>query len=248
MSGIIGIASTGNALPNVLLGLQQLAHGGPQHCGLVVHGRQGQTPSPPRLHRHRRTQGVAAWLEQMRAHQLNGLQGCMAIGHIGLAGGTGTQTLQQTQPHLSHGPHADLNSPARVAVVLHGPLQASTALREALLERDYSFKTESDAELLAHLIDATGQNDLVQGLHRALNLVHGPICASVLFHNQPHRVFVVQRGTSLHVAAGADLMAWSNHADALPTALQPLPSWPEGHVIEVHTSPQGVTHRVHSLA
>lgn len=246
MSGIIGIASTGNALPCVLQGLQQLAKGGLQHCGLVVHGRQGQTPSPPRLHRHRRAQGVDAWLQQMRAHHMNGLQGCMALGHIGLASGTGTQALQQAQPQLSHGPNAHLNSPARVAVVLHGPLQATSALREALLEREYGFKNDTDAELLAHLIDATGPSDLVQGLHRALGLVQGPICASVLFHDQPHRVFVVQRGTSLHVAAGPDLLAWSSHPAALPAGLQPLPTWPDGQVMEVHTHTHGVTHRVHN--
>jgi glucosamine 6-phosphate synthetase-like amidotransferase/phosphosugar isomerase protein len=274
MSGIIGIASQGNALPGLLQGLQQLAGNGHQHCGLVVHGCQGHTPSPPRLHRHRRAQGAAAWLQQLREGPLtqapgepplhalaysphplnamngmsvlNGLHGRVALGHTAAAGGTGPHALQQAHPHLSQGPKAHLNSPARVAVVVHGPLQASDALRQALIERDYHFKSNSTAELLAHLIDATCQNDPVQALQRALGLVQGPACVGVLFHDQPERVFAVQRGTPLHVAACPDLLAWASDRQALPAGLQALPEWLDGQVLEVQVSPQGITHRLHT--
>lgn len=274
MSGIIGIASRGNALPGLLQGLQQLAGNGPQHCGLVVHGRQGHTPSPPRLHRHRRAQGATAWLQQLRdgplapppgepplhaqAHGpqplsamhgmnvLNGLHGRVALGHTAAAGGTGPQALQQAHPHLSQGPKAHLNSPARVAVVVHGPLQASDALRQALIERDYHFKSNSTAELLAHLIDATYQNDPVQALQRALGLVQGPACVGVLFHDQSERVFAVPCGTPLHVAASPDLLTWASDRKALPAGLQSLPNWLDGQVLEVQASPQGITHRLHA--
>lgn len=258
MSGIIGIASRRNALPGVLQGLQQLAQNGHQHCGLVVHGRQGHSPSPPRLHRHRRAQGVNAWLQHLRqhdetsagethapAHPLNGLEGALALGHIGLASGTGPKALQQGLPQLSHGPKAHLNSPARVAVVVHGPLQATDALREALLERDYSFKSDSAAELLAHLIDATYQNDPVQALHRSLALVQGPVALGVLFHDQPERMFALQRGARLHAAAGPELLAWASHAAALPAGLKPVPDWPEEQVMEIRANTDGVTHCVH---
>lgn len=269
MSGIIGIASTGNALHGVLQGLQglqQLAPSGHHHCGLVVHGRQGHTPSPPRLHRHRRAQGAAAWLQPLREsplaqpfnesplnantpqslNGLNGLHGCVALGHTGPSGGTGPQALQQALPQLSHGPKAHLNSPTRVAVVLHGTLQASPALREALTERDYHFKSDSDAELLAHLIDASCQSDPVQALHRALGLVQGQVCVGVLFHEHPERVFAVRRGGDLHAAASPGLLAWSSHPAALPAGLQALPVWPDGQVLEVHVHPYGVTHQLHS--
>lgn len=279
MSGIIGIASRGNALPDLLQGLQHLSGNGHQLCGLVVHGRQGHTSSPPRLHRHRQVQGAAAWLQQLRdgplahapgepllhglpnAHSthhlnemngmndkkgLNGLHGRVALGHTSAAGGTGPQALQQANPHLTHGPQAHLNSPARVAVVVHGPLHASDALREALIERDYHFKSDNTAELLAHLIDATHQNDPVQALQRALGLVQGPACVGVLFHDQPERVFALQRGTPLHVAASPDLLAWASDRQALPKGLQALPEWRDGQVLEVQAGPQGITHRLHA--
>lgn len=258
MSGIIGIASKHNALPGVLQGLQKLTQNGHQHCGLVVHGRQGHTPSPPRLHRHRRAQSAEAWLQHMRqpshdpradrtnpsAHPLNGLEGALALGHIGLASSTGPQALQQALPHISHGPNAHLNSLARVAVVVQGCLQVSDALREALLERDYSFKSDSVAELLAHLIDATYQNDPVQALHRSLGLLQGPAAVGVLFHDQPARLFALQRGASLYAAAGPDQVAWASHAAALPDGLAPLPAWPDGEVLEIQANTDGVMHCV----
>lgn len=265
MNGIIGIASTGNALPGVLQGLQQLSQNGHHHCGLVVHGRQGHTPSPPRLHRHRRAQGVSTWLQQMRENPLNGplnatsykdnsphklnglnnLHGCVALGHTGPSGGTGPQALQQAMPQLSHGPKAHLNSPTRVAVVLHGALQFSPALREALIERDYHFKSNSDAELLAHLIDAAYQDDPVQALHRSMGLLKGPVALGVLFHDQPERMFALQRGARLHATAGPDVLAWASHATSLPTGLAPLPAWPEGQVLEIRADSNGVTHCFH---
>lgn len=255
MSGIIGIASRRNALPGVLQGLQQLSQNGHQHCGLVVHGRQGQTPSPPRLHCHRRAQGVEAWLEPLRrpelkhiqsgqqelTHPLNGLEGALALGQIALANGTGPKFLQQAQPHLSHGPKAHLNSPARVAVVVHGQLQASDTLREALRERDYVFKSDTMTELLAHLIDATYQDDPVQALHRSLGLLQGPVALGVLFHDHPHSMFALQRGARLHAAANPDLLAWASHTAALPSGLAPLPAWPDGQVLEVQTHKDSVT-------
>lgn len=259
MSGIIGIASRRNALPGVLQGLQQLAQNGHQHCGLVVHGRQGHTPSPARLHRHRRAQGVDAWLQQMRqsGHEiragetrattppLNGLEGALALGHIGLAGGTGPKALQQALPQLSHGPNAHLNSPARVAVVVQGPLQASDALREALRERDYSFKSDSVAELLAHLIDATYQSDPVQALHRSLGLLQGPVALGVLFHQEPDRMFAVQRGVRLHAASNPEMLTLSSQTAALPAGLTPVSGWLDGQVLEIQANPDGVTHCLH---
>lgn len=258
MSGIIGIASTRNVMPGVLQGLQQIPQTGHQHCGLVVHGQQGNTPSPPRLHRHRRAQGAAAWIQHLRDpahafapsqqpcpdHSLNALHGHVALGHTGPASGTGPQALHRALPQLSHGPDAHLNSPARVAVVMHGTLQASAALREALSERDYLFKSDSAAELLAHLIDATCENDPVQALHRALALVQGPLSLGVLFHAQPECLYAMHRGQDLHAAASPTDLAWSSHPLALQPGLQALPSLAKGQVLEVHANGQSVTHRI----
>lgn len=204
MSGIIGIASTHNTVPGLLHSLQHMEQANHNSCGLVVHGRQGPTTCPPRLHRHRRTQRPSAWIEHMAQSGLaglNGLQGLVGMGHTGQAVANGPQIvahpLQHALPQMSHGPDAGLNSPARVALVLHGQVHASPALREALRERGYHFTSPSDAELLAHLIDATYQNDPVQAVRRALGLLTGAMAVGVMFHDQPHRLIAAHSGVPL---------------------------------------------------
>jgi len=268
MSSIIGIASTGNALPSLLQSLQKTEGNGHRHCGLVVHGHQGHTQSPPRLHRHRypSAQGAAGRLHQqlqgslddtalesaLQAHGpdhmkgLNDLQGHVALCRTAQAGSKGPQAWQHALPQLSHGPHADLNSPARVAVVVHGPLQASTELREALIERDYPFKSDNTAELLAHLIDATHQHNPVQALLRALGLLQGQACVGALFHDQPERMFAMQLGAPLHMATSPNLLTWASEREALPSGLRALPDWPHNQVLEVRTSPQGISYCLHA--
>ena len=249
MSGIVGIVATHNTVPGLLRSLQHMDQASHNSCGLVVHGRQGQTHSPPRLHRHRRAQRASAWIEQMAQSgkpELNGLNGMVGMGHSGQTLSMASHALPHVLPCMSHGPNAHLNSPARVAVVLHGPLQGTDALREALLERDYGFKSNSVAEMLAHLIDATYQDDPVQALHRSMELLQGTVALGVMLHNQPERMFALQRGVRLHAAAGHDLLVWASHAAALPADLTPLTAWPEGKVLEIKAHSNGVTHCVHS--
>ena len=203
MNGIIGMASTHNIVPDLLHSLQQMDHANHNCCGLVVHGRQGQTLSAPRLHRHRRAQRASAWIEHMAQsgqtgpHGLNGLQGQVGMGHTGHTGVPVPQALQHALPHMSHGPDASLNSPARVAVVMHGQVHATPALRDALKERGYHFTSQSDTEMLAHLIDATYQNDPVQAVRRALGLLTGAMAVGVMFHDQPHRLIAAHSGVPL---------------------------------------------------
>ena len=259
MSGIIGIASTCNVMPGVLQGLQQIPQTGHQHCGLVVHGQQGNTPSPPRLHRHRRAQGAAAWIQHLRdpahafapsqqpcpGHSLNALHGHVALGHTGPASGTGPQALHRALPQLSHGPDAHLNSPARVAVVMHGTLQASPALREALSERDYLFKSDSSAELLAHLIDATNQQNPVQAIERALCLLAGPVAMGVMFHDQPGSLFVVQRGIRLYWCSDKERHAWASDSSALPCDASEIKTLNDGLMLEFQPGHDHIAHRLH---
>lgn len=203
MNGIIGMASSHNIVPDLLHSLQQMDQASHNCCGLVVHGRQGQTLSAPRLHRHRRAQRASAWIEHMAQsgqtgpHGLNGLQGQVGMGHTGHTGVPVPQALQHALPHMSHGPDASLNSPARVAVVMHGQVHATPALRDALKERGYHFTSQSDTEMLAHLIDATYQNDPVQAVRRALGLLTGAMAVGVMFHDQPHRLIAAQAGVPL---------------------------------------------------
>ncbi|MEK7344569.1 MAG: hypothetical protein AAB176_02650 [Pseudomonadota bacterium] len=247
MSGIIGIASTHNTVTDLLHSLQRMEQASHNSCGLVVHGRQGPTTSPPRLHRHRRAQRPSVWIEQLAESGqpvLNGLQGQIGMGYTGHAcasGATGPKTLQHTLqniwPHMSHGPHAGLNSPARVAVVVHGQVHASAALRDALHERGYRFTGQSDAELLAHLMDATYQNDPVQAVQRALALLTGAVSVGVLFHDQPQRLIAAQSGIPLWLASDGQTTCVTSDLSCLPAQARHITALSDGDVLDLHHDP-----------
>ncbi len=237
MSGIIGIVSKHNTVPDLLHSLQQMEQANHNSCGLVVHGRQGQTQSPPRLHRHRRAQRVSAWIEHMAQtspNGLNSLQALVGMGHTGETSMHGTKTLQHALPHMSHGPDATLNSPARIAVVSVGQVQVSPALCDALLERGYHIGRQSATEILAHLIDAADQNDPVQAVRRALALLSGAMAVAVMFHDQPHRLIAANAGTPLWLSSHGHSTLVTSDRTCLRHHTRQVISLSEGDVVDIH--------------
>jgi len=240
MSGIIGIASRHNAVPGLLQGLRQMGHTMHNNCGLVVYGRQGQTASAPRLHRHRRAQPIAGWMDP-----LDMLDGRVGMGHIGQNRTQGPQGLQAVLPHFSHGPNDDLNSPARVAVVAQGQLQDTRGLRNLLQERGYRFKSDSDSELLAHLIDATHPGNALQALHRTLGLVVGNLAMGVMFHDQPGQLFAVQRGVGLYWHFDGESIIWTSASVALSCSAEELKLLPDGLMLEIQSEHDRIRYCLH---
>lgn len=237
MSGIIGIVSTHNTVPDLLHSLQHMAQASHNSCGLVVHGCQGQTCCPPRLHRHRRAQSISAWIEHMAQSVqtgLNGLQGQVGMGHTGHTDTPVPTALQHALPHMSHGPNASLNSPARVAVVVHGSMHATPALRDALTERGYHFTSQSAAEMLAHLIDATDQDDPVQAVRRALGLVTGQLAIGAMFHDQPHRLIAAQSGAPLWLGYNGQTTCVTSDLACLCDHAGQVIELSDGDVVDVH--------------
>ena len=144
MSGISGLVATSNIVPRLVRGLQHLDQVGHNTCGLAVYGQQNHKDLPPDLYRQRWTTGVSQWQAQDVDKALQRLQGRAGMAYSGQQALLGSRLMPQALPHISHGPQATLNSPARVAVVHHGSLHNQQALREVLLDRGYRFKSQSD--------------------------------------------------------------------------------------------------------
>ena len=157
MSAILGLVSTSNIVPRLVRGLQQLDQPGHNTCGLAVHGRPDNTDLPLGLHRQRWACSVSQWQPDDVDDALQRLQGRAGLACSGQLAPLGSRLMPQALPHVSQGPQATLNSAVRVAVVHHGSLHNQQALREALMDRDYTFKSQSDTEVIAHLLDAIHQ-------------------------------------------------------------------------------------------
>lgn len=226
MSGILGLVSTHDIVPTLMRGLHQLEQPGHNACGWVVHGVQRGAKAAPRFWRQRSTQKVSEWLadDSMPPAAWQDLEGLSGMAHTGLEAPLGSRLLPQVQPQWSHGPHATLNSPARVAVVHQGSLHNHQDLREALEDRGYGFKSQSDAELIAHLLDATHQGDSTQAWRRTLGLLKGRFALCAMFSDQPQRMFAAQHQLPLFIGIGKGHGACSTWAPALPQVCEAI--WP----------------------
>lgn len=245
MSGIAGLVATSNIVPRLVRGLQQLDQSGHNTCGMAVYGQQNKQDLPLDLHRQRWTTAVSQWQAKDVDKALQRLQGRAGLAYSGQQALLGSRLMPQALPHISHGPQATLNSPARVAVVHHGSLHNQQALREVLLDRGYRFKSLSDTEVIAHLIDAIHQGQPAQTLHRAMGLLAGPVAMGVMFHDQPERLFAMQRDAPLYWSKGLEHGGWSSEKSALLPSASALNSLRTGNVLEIYPHKNGVSHRLH---
>lgn len=234
MSGIVGLVSSSQLVPRLIRGLQQLDRPSDNACGLAVHGLARHTDVAPALHRQRWAHRVSDGCLQEVDATLPQLQAGAGLAHTGQLPPQGNRLLPQTLPHFSHGPKATLNSPARVAVVHHGSLHNQQALRETLQDRGYAFKSQSDTEVIAHLIDATGSGDPVQAVRRTMGLLEGCFALGVMFHDHPLRVIAAQHQRPLFWGVGSGHIGCASDVQALPPDTDSVQRLQDGQLIDLH--------------
>lgn len=231
MSGIIGAVSPRNTVPSVVKGLQHMALDAHGSCGVAVHGMLNAKVSPAKLLRMRSVRSIADLASRSTDPQL-GLQGTSAMGHIRSA----TQdaaAVCNVHPHFSYGPHADLSQPAHVAVVHNGTIDNHEGLRTNLMERAYTFTSQTDTEVIAHLMNATYQGDALQAVQRALGLLQGTYALAVMFHDQPQRILAAHSGLPLILGIGRDALYLASDEQALPEQTEQVVHLSEGDVVDI---------------
>ena len=156
MCGIVGAVSHRNIVPVLVQGLQRLEYRGYDSCGVAVHAASlnGLTGG---LQRARSTARVAELMEQVSADRIEGGTG---IAHTRWAT-HGAPAVHNAHPHFSHGPGAVGDKPGRVALVHNGIIENHDELRAALQARGYAFASQTDTEVIAHLIDHLYSGDLL---------------------------------------------------------------------------------------
>src|SRR3954462_14754025 len=144
MCGIVGAVSTRNIVPVLVQGLQRMEYRGYDSCGVAVYADG--------LKRARSTDRVAKLLTQIEDEHLEGMTG---IAHTRWAT-HGAPVVHNAHPHFSYGPGEGPDSarPPRVALVHNGIIENQEALRASLQGRGYVFASQTDTEVIAHLIDS----------------------------------------------------------------------------------------------
>jgi glucosamine--fructose-6-phosphate aminotransferase (isomerizing) len=200
MCGIVGAVSTRNIVPILVQGLQRLEYRGYDSCGVAVHGASVDGSPVSGLRRARSTSRVAELMQQVSADDL---QGGTGIAHTRWAT-HGAPAVHNAHPHFSHGPGADAQErPGRVALVHNGIIENYEELRAALQARGYVFTSQTDTEVIAHLVDSLYDGDLFDAVKAAVKQLHGAYAIAVFHKDEPHRVVGARAGSPLILGVGS---------------------------------------------
>ena len=182
MCGIVGYLGRQDAAPVVLEGLTRLEHRGYDSAGVAVLGRSGL-----------RVAKQAGRVRDLTEALPKRFAGTVGIGHTRWA---------------THGPATDANAhphadeAGRVAVVHNGILDNSAALRAQLTDAGVTLASDTDTEVLAHLV-ARSTSDTLEGKVRdALAAVVGTYGLAVVHADFPDRIVVARNGSPLIIGVG----------------------------------------------
>ena len=188
MCGIVGAASHQNIVDVLVEGLRRLEYRGYDSCGFaVINGDDAKHP----IERARTTARVSELADQ----------GKEFIGTIGIAhtrwATHGKPDTQNAHPHISNG---------LIAVVHNGIIENYENLRTELKAAGYIFTSETDTEVIAHLIHqqylASGQKDIAQSVRAVLPKLHGAYAIGVIAQDKPTTLVGARAGSPLVVALG----------------------------------------------
>jgi len=213
MCGIVGALSTRNIVPVLVQGLQRLEYRGYDSCGVAVYAQGGAQGSG--LRRARSTSRVSELAEQVAAGPIEGLLG---IAHTRWAT-HGAPAVHNAHPHFSHGPGADAHQrPGRIALVHNGIIENHDELRATLQARGYVFLSQTDTEVIAHLIDSLYDGDLFDAVKAAVGQLHGAYAIAVFCKDEPHRLIGARAGSPLILGVGKDGQEHFLASDAMALA------------------------------
>jgi glutamine---fructose-6-phosphate transaminase (isomerizing) len=212
MCGIVGAVSLRNIVPVLVQGLERLEYRGYDSCGVAVYAQDGRQSG---LQRARSTARVAELMTQVSAGDV---QGTLGIAHTRWAT-HGAPAMHNAHPHFSHGPGADAESrPGRIALVHNGIIENHDELRAQLQAKGYVFDSQTDTEVVAHLIDSLYDGDLFDAVQAAVAQLHGAYAIAVFCKDEPHRLVGARAGSPLILGVGKDGQEHFLASDAMALA------------------------------
>lgn len=237
MCGIVGAVSTRNIVPILVQGLQRLEYRGYDSCGVAVYADG--------LKRARSTARVAELMEQVSSEKIEGGTG---IAHTRWAT-HGAPAVHNAHPHFSHGPGENAAAgPGRVALVHNGIIENHDELRAALKAKGYRFTSQTDTEVICHLIDSVYEGDLFEAVKTAIAQLHGAYAIAVFCKDEPHRVVGARAGSPLVLGVGKEENFLASDAMALAGVTDQIVYLEEGDVVDLQLGRYWIVDKNHKPA
>jgi len=184
MCGIVGYIGPQPAVPIILDGLKRLEYRGYDSAGLAVLEKNNGLCV-------RRAQGKLRNLED--ALRLNPVDGPYGIGHTRWAT-HGRPTEENAHPHR--------DCEGNVVVVHNGIVENYLTLKKELLEEGHKFVTETDTEVIAHLVEKFYDGNLENAVRDAVRKLTGVFALSVISRQDPHKIVAARSGPPVVVGLG----------------------------------------------
>ena len=197
MCGIVGYTGTQNAAPILLEGLSKLEYRGYDSAGIAVLNAKKISVS--------KESGRISNLYE-KTDDGNLMSGCVGIGHTRWAT-HGAPTDENAHPHVSND--------GNFAVVHNGIIENYIELREELIKDGYDFVSETDTEVIVHLVEMYYDGDFKMAVMKASERLQGSYALGILCADYPEKVFVVRESSPLILGVGKGSNYFASDVTAL---------------------------------
>lgn len=186
MCGIVGYIGKSQAAPILLDGLSKLEYRGYDSAGIAVYDGNKIVG--------KKAMGRLKVLSEL-THDGEMMPGTLGIGHTRWAT-HGAPTNENAHPHF--------NESETIAVVHNGIIENYLKLKKKLIEKGYHFHSETDTEVVAHLLDYYYKGDPLEAVTKVMHRVDGSYALGIIFADQPDYVYAVRKDSPLIVGKGKD--------------------------------------------
>jgi glucosamine--fructose-6-phosphate aminotransferase (isomerizing) len=183
MCGIVGYIGHKEAIPILLTGLKRLEYRGYDSAGIatITDNRLAVEKQPGKLN-----------ILENTINSTN-MNGSIGIGHTRWAT-HGAPTISNAHPHI--------DCKSNIALIHNGIIENYATLRKALIEKGHEFKTETDTEVVPHLIEEFYDGDFELAFRKALSELNGAYGFAALSNHDPDKIYVARQGSPLVVGLG----------------------------------------------
>jgi len=216
MCGIVGAIAQRNVVPILLEGLRRLEYRGYDSAGLAVRGAEGAM---------QRIRSVGKVVNLTEMESANPIPGDLGIAHTRWAT-HGMPAERNAHPHMSG---------EKVAVVHNGIIENHAELRAELIAKGYRFTSETDTEVIAHLLAhlLESEPDLLKAVQAAVTRLVGAYGLAVASPDDPDRLIVARSGSPLVIGIGIGENFIASDVFALLPVTQRFIFLEEGDIAEI---------------
>ena len=220
MCGIVGYVGKKNAQEVILQGLEKLEYRGYDSAGIAI-VEDGVIKSE-------KFKGRLAVLSDFL--EANPIKGSLGIGHTRWAT-HGAPSDENSHPHL--------NAENTIAVVHNGIIENYVSLKEDLIAKGYKFKSQTDTEVIVHLLDSLYEGNLLEAVNKLTSIIRGAYAIGVVCSKSPNEMVAVRNESPLIVGLGQDENFIASDIPALLKYTRDVCILENGET--VHLTPEKVT-------